>query len=199
MGKNQIVTRQEEKQMTANDQELIRLAAQAGFSDAAVIDTAKVPFEPAFRACCEDNTCGKYGVNYACPPDCGTTDEMAQRVKARKKALVLQSIWQIDDPMDPAQTKPAKAAHNKMTRELIDRLEASGVGTGFMIGASGCALCSPCAVVEKQPCRFPNLRFSCVSAYCIYVQKLCELCGMEYDCGTGLVALFGIYVFDPAE
>ena len=39
-------------------------------------------------------------------------------------------------------------------------------------------------------------RYSCMSAYCIFVQKLAEHCGIDYDCGSGLLAFFGMYVFD---
>lgn len=67
---------------------------------------------------------------------------------------------------------------------------------GFPVGASGCALCETCAIVEKKPCRYPDLYYSCMSAYCIFVRRLAEQCGMEYDCGPGLLAFFGMYVFD---
>ena len=40
-----------------------------------------------------------------------------------------------------------------------------------MIGASGCSLCTPCALAEGLPCRFPDLRYSCMSAYCIFVKE----------------------------
>lgn len=67
---------------------------------------------------------------------------------------------------------------------------------GFPVGASGCALCETCAIVEHEPCRYPDLYYSCMSAYCIFVRRLAEQCGMEYDCGPGLLAFFGMYVFD---
>jgi hypothetical protein len=35
-----------------------------------------------------------------------------------------------------------------------------------------------------------------MSAYCVFVKKLADHCGMEYDCGEGLLGLFGMYVFD---
>ena len=50
--------------------------------------------------------------------------------------------------------------------------------------------------MEKKPCRYPDLYYSCMSAYCIFVRRLAEQCGMEYDCGPGLLAFFGMYVFD---
>ena len=176
-------------------EEMVRMAEEAGFAGAALVDTKDIPFEPGFLVCCEENLCGKYGVNYACPPDCGTPQQMAARITAHRHALVLQTIWEIDDPMDNAKVKPAKAAHNRMERALIDRLQEKWPG-GFMVGASGCSLCETCAITEGKPCRFPALKFSCMSAYCIFVRELVERCGLEYDCGSGLVALFGLYVFD---
>lgn len=35
-----------------------------------------------------------------------------------------------------------------------------------------------------------------MSAYCVFVKKLADVSGMEYDCGDGLIAFFGMYVFD---
>ena len=104
------------------------------------------------------------------------------------------TTWQIDDPMDNVDIKKAKGSHNQMVRQLIDSLE--GETHGFMIGASGCNLCPVCAIVDGAPCRFPEKQFSCMSAYCIYVEKLAEETGMEYDSGAGLVNFFGMYVFD---
>lgn len=177
-----------------NSEELVSRALEQGFSNAAVVETDEIPFMPFFRICCEDNSCGKYGVNYACPPDCGTTAEMEQRIKRYPYGLFLQTMWQIDDPMDNAAIKKARGSHNQMVRQLIDSLE--GESYGFMIGASGCNLCPVCAIVEGAPCRFPEKQFSCMSAYCIYVEKLAEETGMEYDSGAGLVNFFGMYVFD---
>jgi hypothetical protein len=31
-----------------------------------------------------------------------------------------------------------------------------------------------------------------MSAYCIFVKKLCDSCGLEYDCGNGLLGFFGM-------
>lgn len=96
---------------------------------------------------------------------------------------------------EKSQTKPAKTRHNKLTREWIDR---AGI-PGLMIGVSGCSLCSPCAIAEGKPCQFPEQRFSCMSAYCIFVRDLAEKCGMEYDCGPGRVAFFSMYCFEGAS
>lgn len=172
--------------------ELIELALELGFADAALIDTADLVFVPAFRSLCEENECGKYGANYACPPDCGTTEEMKAKVLRWKQALVMQSMWDVEDPLDSAQIKPVKAKHNQLTRRLIDQAGRPGL----MIGASGCSLCTPCAVTEGKPCRFPDLQYSCMSAYCIFVKEMAERCHMDYDCAPGITTFFSMYCFD---
>lgn len=176
---------------------IIQCAIDAGFAGAAVIETSAIPFEPAFLVCCKENLCGNYGANYACPPDCGTPAQMRRQVLSHPYALLMQSLWEIDDPMDAHQTSAAKKQHNAMTRRVIERLQEDACRSGFMIGASGCDLCLPCAITQQLPCRFPKQKASCMSAYCIYVRQLAAQCGMEYDCCRGLVALFGMYVFTP--
>ena len=107
----------------------------------------------------------------------------------------MQTMWDIEDPLNNEEIKPAKAQHNRMTRQLIDRAGAPGL----MIGASGCSLCSPCAITAGEPCRFPEKRYSCMSAYCIFVEEMAKRCGMEYDCGPRVSAFFSMYCFDSME
>lgn len=176
-------------------EQLIAYAVEEGFAAAAVICPDEIVFDSTFRPYCEENLCGQYGVNYACPPYCGSPEEMLQRILAHKRALVLQTIWEISDYSDGDAIKQAKGTHNAAQIRLAKRLREEGY-EGFLVGASGCSLCKPCAVVEHAPCRFPEFQYSCMSAYCIFVRKLAERCGMEYDCGKGLLAFFGMYVCD---
>lgn len=176
-------------------EEIIAMAVAEGFAAAQIVDTDEIVFDPSFRPYCEENLCGQYGVNYCCPPDCGTPEEMKQRILAHKKALVLQTIWEVQDYSDMAVIKPAKAGHNASQIRLVKKLRQQGID-GLIVGASGCALCKPCALTLGEPCKFPDLKYSCMSAYCIFVKKLADACGMEYDCGEGLLAFFGMYVFD---
>ena len=176
-------------------EEMIARAVEAGFAAAEVIDTDKIVFDPMFRPFCEENLCGQYGVNYACPPDCGSPEQMKQKVLAHKKALVLQTIWEIPDMSDNTAVKQAKKSHNAAQLRLARKFREAG-REGFLVGASGCALCSPCAKAQGEPCRFPDYQYSCMSAYCIFVRKLAEKCEMEYSLPDGLLAFFGMYVFD---
>ena len=173
------------------DQYLIDLAVKEGFAAAAVVDTAAIPFDFSFRPYCEENLCGQYGVNHSCPPLCGSCEDMQQKILGKSRALVLQTVWEIPDYSDAPAIKEAKTIHNRASLALLDALRKAGYDC-FMVGASGCALCSPCTAKEGKPCRFPELQHSCRSAYCIFVKKLCDSCGLEYDCGTGLLGFFGM-------
>ena len=79
------------------EEELIRLAEEMGFAAAAAVDTGDIVFQPSFRPLCAENVCGKYGVNYACPPDCGTVEEMADRGQRCRRGLVRQTTGVLVD------------------------------------------------------------------------------------------------------
>ena len=177
------------------DQELIDFSVGCGFSDAKIAGTGEIVFDPSFRPYCAENLCGQYGVNYTCPPDCGTPEEMKQKIMVHKKALVMESLWEVKDYSDQAAIKKGKAAHNRWEIQVLKQARAQGLD-GFLVGASGCSLCSPCRMKSGEPCCFPDLRWSCMSAYCIFVKKLTDLCGMDYDPGPGLVTFYGMFVFD---
>ncbi len=164
------------------------------FSSAAIIPTEELHFDPGFRAYCAENLCGGYGANYSCPPDCGAPEEMRGRILAHRSALVLQTKWDIADYRDAAAIHAAKSAHNGAMLRLIARLREAG-HPGLMAGASSCVLCTPCARVSGEPCRHPDIAYSCLSAYCVHVRDLSERCGMDYACADGKLALFGLYAF----
>ena len=177
------------------ESEIIQLAITEGFAAAAIVNTDQIVFDPSFRPYCAENLCGQYGANYSCPPDCGSPEEMKQRILAHRKALVLQTIWEISDYSDKPAIKHAKQGHNAAELRVVKAMRQAGYD-GLIVGASGCALCSPCAQVQGKTCNFPDMKYSCMSAYCIFVKKLADSCGMAYDCGKGLLGLFGMYVFD---
>lgn len=67
--------------------DLMQEAILMGFSGAAVMDTKELVFVPEYRTFCEENLCGCYNLNPACPPASGTVEEMKQR------ALSYEKLW----------------------------------------------------------------------------------------------------------
>ncbi|WP_434309884.1 DUF2284 domain-containing protein [Hominifimenecus sp. rT4P-3] len=176
-------------------QVLIQMALDAGFLHAKVTDRENLVFDPTLRRYCEENTCGNFGVNYACPPDCGTPAEMEARVQKYRKALVLQTIQPVESVMDPAQTKEARRVHNQISRSLVEQLQKAGV-EGLPVMAGPCSLCKVCAKIQGEPCRVPEKIASCLSAYCIDAYRMAQACGLAYWCGENRVAFFSIYFFN---
>ena len=52
--------------------DLIQAAKNLGFSDAAIMNTKDLVFKPEYRKFCEENQCGNYNLNPACPPESGS-------------------------------------------------------------------------------------------------------------------------------
>ena len=175
------------------DKEIIQLAEQMGFR-AAFVDTEAVVQEPSFRKFCEDNLCGKYNANYSCPPDCGTVEEVQQRLKAGKRALVLQTVWEIGSYENKEAIMESKMAHNAAILQFTDSLRKAKID-GFCLGYGGCPLCNPCKRVEGKPCAHPDKKISCMSAYCIDVAKIAQTCKLDFAWIPEKLFLFGMFVF----
>lgn len=62
-------------------------AKQLGFSAAAVMDTKNLVFKPEYRVFCEENRCGNYDRNPACPPESGSVEEMKEKALSSTKHL----------------------------------------------------------------------------------------------------------------
>lgn len=176
------------------DKELLEIAEASGFS-AAIIPTEKIVVNPSFRPLCEENLCGNYNANYSCPPDCGSVEEVRQRLMARNKALVLQTIWDIGSYENKEDILIAKKAHNAAILQLVGELRRGGL-QGFCLGYGGCPLCSPCKRIENQPCAHPDKKISCLSAYCVDVAKLAEESKLRFEWTPEKLYLFGMYAFD---
>lgn len=133
----------------------IEEAKLIGFSAAAEMDTEKLVFTPEYRKYCEENLCGCYNVNPACPPKSGTVEEMDRQARRYEKVLVLQTVHQAGED-----SKKGKLQQNKMTEQLAEKIKESGK-TDLLLMTAG-----------------PYKHHSCMSAYCIDAQKTADEVGM---------------------
>lgn len=171
-------------------------ALAAGFTAAEYISVSALVFQPEFRKYCVENECGNYGKNYACPPDCGTVEEMQKRVLPYQNALVFQSRSHIDDAFDDVLTKPLKKRHTQMTLQTVKNCHSLGLpDNGLFIMAGPCNFCDVCKLQKGLPCCHEDLRFSCLSAYCIDVTELANSCGMDISWDGNTVSFFSLYCF----
>lgn len=175
------------------DKELLKLAHEAGFF-AALTTPDQIPVDPKFRIYCEENRCGRYNANYSCPPDCGTVEALHQKLLEKEKVLILQTIWDIDGYEDKATIQKAKETHNSKVIQFKNKLIELGYD-GFCTGYNGCSLCNPCKKTLGEICAFPELKISCMSAYCVDVAKLAEHCNLAFAWSQEKLHLFGMIAF----
>ena len=151
---------------------LIEEAKALGFSDAAVISTDQLVFVPEYRVFCEDNLCGNYDKNPACPPQSGTVEEMKEHALKYEKTLILQTMQ--DGLID---YKKAKLSHNKLTEKLSEKMKEAGI-TDLLIMSAG-----------------PYKHNSCMSAYCVDAQKMADAAGMLCWTSDGMIRYFSQVLF----
>ena len=143
-----------------NEKEMLREALEIGFHSAAFIDTEELVIVPEYRRYCEMNLCHMYDANPACPPQSGTVEEMTERVRSFKRALILQTECESDFADDPQGAILAKKKHNELADRLIERLEKDRIFDCLRMSAG------------------PWKKYSCMSAYCVDAQKMADAAGM---------------------
>ena len=80
--------------MNFDKNKIAEQAAKYGFT-AVWVPVSEIPVNSEYLKYCEENRCGNYNANHACPPDCGTPEEMRQKLLSASEALVLQSLWEV--------------------------------------------------------------------------------------------------------
>ena len=174
-------------------QRLQNFGKSVGFDGVAVVNTNQIPFDTTLVKYCQENLCGRYGVNYSCPPHCGTPQQMQQKVLANNFAVVVQSVFDNVNFANKSAVEDCKKLHNNRLMQLNAFAKAQGYGC-FVIGATGCETCNPCKVTQGQLCPQAGQVFSCTSAYCIDVAKLLQVCNLAYEWCEGKLFLCGLLI-----
>ena len=176
------------------EEALIGNAILHGAQKAFVIDVDKIAFDESLRSYCEMNYCGSFGKNYACPPDVGSVGEVIGKAKAYKKALIFQTIGQLEDSYDFEGMQEAARLHTNVSNQ-IDHEVKQHYADYLQLTVGGCTVCKTCAIAENLPCRFPDRAVSSLEAYCMNVSTLAGLCNMKYINGKDTVTYFGAFLY----
>lgn len=166
-----------------------------GFDTVCDIPTESLIFDNELRKFCKQNLCGNYCRNYACPPICGTPDEMRRNVMKYKNTAVFHKRIQIAEncDLDKMQEDVRKCMY-----EAVDFLKGNGI-EGIASAPGPCRLCKECGAVKGTECRHPDKIMSCISAYCINAKEMAETCGIEYDGGGKAVNFFCLYFYNRRD
>ena len=178
--------------MNIDKEKIAKQAEKFGFT-AVWFPVSEIPTNPEYLKYCEVNRCGNYRANYACPPDCGTPDEMRARLQSASAALVIQSQWSVPGYGTP-EVLSSKAEHGAAVRRFRDALRKEGYDV-FAVGYGPCSVCKPCKRKSGDPCPLPDQRVSCMSAYCVDVAALAARCALPFEWNPQRLYLFGMIMF----
>ena len=181
--------------MTSFEQIFIDSALSQGADAAASIDVSDISFDPSFRKACEQNFCGHYGKCWTCPPHVGEVDSLIARVQGYRRAIVMQTVSELEDSYDFEGMEEAGAKHTALSAMLFDELLTHLQGPALRLGVGACTLCQPCAITEDRPCRFPDRAIASLEAHCISVSKLAGKSGMKYINGENTVTYFSLFLY----
>ena len=174
---------------------LIEKLLEWGAYKAAVVNVADIEFDRRFREQCASNACGCYGKNHMCPPDVGDIDELIARAKSYDKALVYQTVSELEDSYDFEGMMEAGKRHHQLTNRLRKAVAAHGLRNVLHLSVGGCRECPICARADNLPCRHPEVATPSMEAYGIAVSKLATRAGMKYINGQNTVTYFGTLLY----
>jgi predicted metal-binding protein len=175
-----------------------KLTAQAkacGFTEAEPLDVSTLEFMQEVRDMCASDRCHAYGKNWACPPACGSLEEMRDKVKVYAKGLLVQTVGQLEDNMDWEAMQQAAADHAESFVRLHDDLLKDHPGL-LAMGAGTCTRCKTCTYAEGKPCRFPDKLTYSMEACGLFVSKVCTDNSMKYNYGPNTVAYTACFLLE---
>jgi len=174
------------------------LLSELGVTHFGEIAVEAIVFNPAFRAACAANPCGKYGTNWACPPGVGTPEELAERVRRFTRGLVIQTVWPLADGFDFEGMMDAADRHNRLFRRVAEWMAARHAPI-LALSAGACECCETCSYVRGEPCRLPEQAIASLEAYCIDVAALLDAAGLRYNNGPETVSYVGLVLSDSRD
>ena len=175
-------------------EKLGKLAEDFGFTAWGELDMSTLEFKPEVRDMCEANTCGQWNRTWACPPACGSLEEMREKVKGYHRGILVQTVGQMEDSFDIETMMETAANHKKNFDALWDELRTEWPGLRAM-GTGGCSRCAKCAYPD-EPCRFPDKLCPSMEGAGLVVNEVCTANGLKYNHGKDTICYTGCYLLD---
>lgn len=157
------------------------------------ISPEKLEFSQRVRWICQ-HECTQYGKSWACPPGVGTVEACKAHCLRYQRCLVISTITEVADITDIAQTLATRGDHEKITNQVADVLRGLGAEP-FVLSTESCAICPRCAILDGQPCRFPEKMHPCVESQGINVIPVLEENGLEFQYGENVVTWISMLFF----
>ena len=156
-------------------------------------DPRELEFSSRIRWICE-HECPMYGKSWACPPGVGSVDTCRQVCMAYDHCLLISSIVEVRDIADMDETLATRPDHEALTEQVRELMKQQGVDP-FILSTEACTVCDRCAILDGQPCRFPEKMHPCVESHGINVVDVLEQRGLEFQFGANVVTWISLLFY----
>ena len=156
-------------------------------------DPRELEFSSRIRWICE-HECPMYGKSWACPPGVGSVDTCRQVCMAYDHCLLISSIVEVRDIADMEETLATRPDHEALTEQVRELMQAQGVEP-FILSTEACTICERCAILDGEPCRFPEKMHPCVESHGINVVDVLEKRGLNFQFGANVVTWISLLFY----
>ena len=157
------------------------------------MDTKDIPFDLATRGACEKNYCGQYGRTWACPPGCGTFEELKAHFMDYSNAFVYTTVHELEDSYDIEGMSEGRKKHAELDDAFAAFLKDEPA-PHELCDAGGCSICKKCTYPDA-PCRFPDKMRRSMESTGINVMSLSKILDIHYINGVNTVTYFSMIYF----
>ena len=157
--------------------------------------TEELTFSDRIRWICE-HECPMYGKSWACPPGVGTVGQCRAKCLGYQKGLCVSTIVEVADISDIDETLATRPDHEAVTEQVAALMRDHGAKETYILSTEACAVCEKCAILEGQPCRFPQRMHPCVESQGIVISDLAEKHGIAFLYGGNIVTWFSLILYN---
>ena len=157
------------------------------------IDPKELEFSDRIRWICQ-NECAMYGKSWACPPGVGSVESCKAKCLSYKNCLLISSIVEVADIADMEETLATRPGHEALTEQVAQLLIDQGEKP-YILSTEACSICQRCAILDGQPCRFPEKMHPCVESHGINVVPVLEKLGLDFQFDCNVVTWISLLLF----
>ena len=157
------------------------------------IDPSELEFTDRIRWICE-HECPMYGSTWACPPGVGSMECCMEKCRSYENCLMISTIVEVEDIANLEETLATRPDHEAVTNQVRDIMVSMGIEP-YVLSTEACAICERCAILDKQPCRHPEMMHPCVESHGINVVPMLENHGLEFQFGANVVTWISLLFY----
>lgn len=157
------------------------------------VDPGSLEFSQRIRYICQQE-CPMYGKSWACPPGVGEVEDCREKCLRYENCLMIGTVTEVADISSIEDTLKTRPEHEAITAAVRDLFRAQGVEP-YILSTEACAVCSRCAILDGQPCRYPERMHPCVESHGINVIPTLEEQGLEFQYGDNVVTWYSLLFY----